>query len=387
MVEISGVKRLYRNTIRPERFLCLFVLAELAFVFVYDRYIGNFQVRGDRIWEIVILIVLLGGGRIALSWRYERNWMSLISAALAPVLMIEVVELWTYIKPIRTIVIVGTIIALMVGFVWTFGEIHYIPCVQVKRRAWFIKGSLLSHILFCIVLIVAFGYIKYLIIFQKPIRFGDVPYTSSPAYNGITDYDNSVAANIETLARIDPEGGWGTLSLDGKVEVLRTYIRVECRYLGMIDSAPSLEIGYLKPGAAAQYDPVRDTITISYIEVVDARTDGYELIRTLCHELFHRYQLYQVRLYERVTSDDQSAIFADLLILRDARVYREEMGSYVTPGKGSEFSFFEYKTQRLEQDADQYGDRSEEDYRKRIAEYLTEQSASLLIDSAGDIGH
>ncbi len=50
------------------------------------------------------------------------------------------------------------------------------------------------------------------------------------------------------------------MSLDEKTEVLETVIRIECRYLGMRDSAPALEIAYLEEGLLGQYNSERDVV-------------------------------------------------------------------------------------------------------------------------------
>ena len=141
---------------------------------------------------------------------------------------------------------------------------------------------------------------KVLIASHYTISYSDIAYSLSESYNDIPDYENSLSANIATVAKIDPDGGWGSLPLEEKIEVLETIIRIECRYLGMQDSAPALELAYLEEGLLGQYDSEKDVVTLSYNYVVDSEAGGYSVIQVLCHEIYHRYQLYQVNLLQAI---------------------------------------------------------------------------------------
>lgn len=70
----------------------------------------------------------------------------------------------------------------------------------------------------------------------------------------------------------------GSLTVSEKTEVLETIIRVECRYLGMRDSAPALELAYLEEGLLGEYDNEKDQITLSYNHVVDSGSSGYSVV-------------------------------------------------------------------------------------------------------------
>ena len=213
-------------------------------------------------------------------------------------------------------------------------------------------------------------YGKSLIATHYAVSYSDIAYSLSESYNDIPDYENSLAANIETVAKIDPDGGWGSLSIDEKTAILETVVRIECRYLGMRDFAPSLELAYLEEGLLGQYDNERDVITLSYNYVVDSGSSGYSVVQVLCHEIYHRYQLYQVNLLQVIRESDDSAKYANLLFLDNAEVYEEEFSNYISPDDNSVVSYYLYSSQKLERDAEKYSNASVVDYYEQIRSYL-----------------
>lgn len=233
-----------------------------------------------------------------------------------------------------------------------------------------IKAAHASRIICCFILLGTCICGKALISSHYVISYRDIAYSSSETYNDIPDYENSLSANIATVAKMDPEGGWGSLSLDEKTEVLETVIRIECRYLGMRDSAPALEIAYLEEGLLGQYDSERDVITLSYNYVVDSEAGGYSVVQVLCHELYHRYQHYQVRLLQAIRGNDDIAKYANLLVLDTAGIYEDEFSNYIFPDDGSVVSYYMYSSQRIERDAEKYGNASVVDYYEQICSYL-----------------
>lgn len=169
---------------------------------------------------------------------------------------------------------------------------------------------------------------------------------------------------------MDPYGGWPELTIDEKMDVLQTICRIECRYLGMRDSAPALELAYLEEGLLGQYNHETDKITLSYNYIVDTNASAYSICQVLCHELYHRYQRYQVNMLEAIRNSDDTAKYANLLLLDSASVYEDEMDNYITPTGDSRLSYYLYYSQRLERDAEKYGNEAVNDYYEQIQEYL-----------------
>ena len=53
----------------------------------------------------------------------------------------------------------------------------------------------------------------------------DIEYLVSDTQNDVPDYENSLSANIETVVKMDPDGGWAELTTDEKMDVLRDYFQ------------------------------------------------------------------------------------------------------------------------------------------------------------------
>lgn len=212
------------------------------------------------------------------------------------------------------------------------------------------------------------GYGKFLINTHYTVSYSDLLYEVSLYENGVADYENSLAANIETVAQLDPEMGWKDLSIDEKMRVLGTVIRIECRYLGMQDSMPSLEVSYLEEGLLGQYNYENDNVTLSYNYII-SETSGYSILRVLTHEVYHRYQHYLVGMLEMLGSSAETAKYKNLLFLDKLTVYKDEIENYVS-ADGSDISYYLYHSQQLERDADKYRDASVDEYYREIQKYL-----------------
>lgn len=366
MEETKRSIRVANNRFSFERFVRLFVLIEVLIVFVYTKYIATFSVYGSRLWLLAFAITVFAGGSLVLSWKIERNWLSLLSGTILPVLVFEVVSMWKYSLVIQIVSIIVGIIAIALGIIWASKKVSPIKRVNLRREAMSIKAARASRIICCMLLIGVCIYGKSLIATHFAVSYSDIAYSLSDSYNDIPDYENSLTANIATVAKIDPDGGWGSLSIDEKTAVLETVVRIECRYLGMCDSAPSLELAYLEEGLLGQYDNEMDVITLSYNYVIDSGSSGYPVVRVLCHELYHRYQRYQVSLLQAIRDSDDTAKYANLLFLNDARVYEEESSNYISPDDNSVVSYYMYSVQELEKDAEKYANASVADYYQKI---------------------
>ena len=320
--------RIANNRFPFVRFIRLFTGIEILLVFLYTKYFATFSVYGDRVRVLLIIAAVAASGSLVLSWRLERNWASLIGGTFLPVLLYEAISMRKYFPVIRIMLVAGGSVSVAVGFFYVAKKLGRIKRIRNRRKVFMIKT------------------------------------------NDITDYDNSLTANIETVAKIDPEGGWGSLSVDEKTEVLKTIIRIECRYLGMYDSAPSLELAYLEEGLLGQYDNESDVITLSYNYVIDSKASGYSVLQVLCHELYHRYQRYQVDLLQAIRNSDDTAKYADLLVLNNAGIYEDELNNYISPDDDTGISYYLYSSQKLERDAEKYGNASAYDYYEQIRAYL-----------------
>lgn len=370
MEDKNRCSKIANNKFSFERFIRFFVVIEILLVFLYTRHIATFSVYGSKIWLLACIITVFAGGSLILSWKFERNWVSLISGTILPVLLYEATSMCKYSFAARIIIIVGGVGSISIGIFWAATKVSKIKRVSRRREAFIIKSARASRIICCMVLLGVCIYGKSLIATHYSVSYSDITYDVSGDYYYIPDYGNSLTANIATAAKIDPDGGWGALSVEEKTEVLETIIRIECRYLGMRDSAPSLELAYLEEGLLGEYEHVNDIVTLSYNYVVDSGSSGYSVVQVLCHELYHRYQLYQVNLLEALRTNSDTDKYADLLLLDTAEIYEEEMSNYMSPATGSTISYYQYSSQEMERDAEKYGNASMVDYYEKIRSYF-----------------
>jgi predicted SprT family Zn-dependent metalloprotease len=97
--------------------------------------------------------------------------------------------------------------------------------------------------------------------------------------------------------------------------------------------------------------------------------DGVAVIQVLCHEIYHRYQHYQVNLLQAIRDNSDTAKYANLLLLDTAGIYENESSNYISPDD-SAISYYMYSSQRLERDAEKYSNASVVDYYEQICSYL-----------------
>lgn len=370
MKENNRHDRIVNNSFTIEWYIRFFAAIEILLAFLYAKYLATFSIYGSRIWFFTIIIFVFAVIGLVLSWKLERNWISLVSGTILPVLLYEFIGMWKYSLAIRIIGVVGGIMAIIVGCYWANKKTRRVKRISIRREVFVIKAARASRIVCCVVLLVTCVVGKVLIQSHYTVSYSDIAYLISDTNNDIEDYENSLTANIATVAKIDPDGGWGSLAVSEKTEVLETIIRVECRYLGMRDSALALELAYLEEGLLGEYDNEKDQITLSYNHVVDSGSSGYSVVQVLCHEVYHRYQRYQANLLQEIRDGDNTSKHANLLIFDDAGIYEEEFSSYYSPKDDSVLSYYLYSSQSLERDAEKYANASTVDYYKQIQTYF-----------------
>ena len=362
------IAKIKNNKIPAKAYFKIFLVVEILFVFLYVRYAATFYVYGSRLWKLVVITIILGGYNYLASRKRERNIISLLTGAAMPILLFEALYMWTYSDVVRKAIAIGTLAVLVCASLYSLIKARNITKPVVKRKVLISKSAFLARVLLCIVLTGTCIYGKFLINTHYTVSFSELLYEDSSEVNGIPDYENSLAANIEIVAKLDPEMGWEDLTIEEKTGVLETIVRVECRYLGMKDALPSLKVSYLEEGLLGQYNYEEDSITISYNYLV-SEASGYSILRVLTHELYHRYQHYLVAMLDALRSSEDTEKYADLLLLYDLTVYQNEIENYVSPD-GSVISYYLYDSQRLERDADKYGDSSTVEYYNEIQDYL-----------------
>ena len=187
-------KGIVNNRISFERFVRLFVMIEIVLVFLYTKRFATFSVYGNRTWGLVIIVAVLALGSLVLSWKLERNWISLISGTLMPVLAYEAISMWRYSLAIRIMIIAGCFVAVAVGLIWAVKKANRTKRIRIKREVFVIKAARASRIICCLVLLSACICGKVLIASHYTISYSNIAYSLSESYNDIPDYENSLSA-------------------------------------------------------------------------------------------------------------------------------------------------------------------------------------------------
>lgn len=131
---------------------------------------------------------------------------------------------------------------------------------------------------------------------------------------------------------------WAELSLGEREELMQLYCDIECSYYGVFFpvDVELIDIWSLIQG---RYDR-RHTILLNTLFA--DQDSGYEMLSTLFHEVAHVYQKCLVD-----ASDALPEKYRDLIAVRRAATFREELKNYIT----TDVDLFGYYYQQLEIDA------------------------------------
>ncbi len=349
--------RVVNNRLTLQGHATLTIMLQAIFLLFY---INQFAVPDNKAWQLAVFVLIFTAGGFGLLYKTERNWLSIVACTAFPILLFEASSYWP-IADARHVLIVDTIcVCISVPLLLWEKVINLDTSRYVKIKIFAAKTARLILAILCLVCVLA-SFIGFKLT------------NAQTKMNHILGYENPRVAfeaaleeNMPSISRLDPNGGYITLSNDEKEEALEDLLRVDAIYLGMY-SIPNLVISPLEEGVRGQYERSADTIIISSDFVDENKTDGYELGYVLLHELYHRYSYELVELLEEIEADpDTEEKYAKLLLLNDAKRYRLELANYVDPDS----SFFGYRRQALELDANAYAKDGIQDYQNYIEAYL-----------------
>lgn len=337
-----------RNTLSKREYTFWVFLGAIVFSTLYRKFYAVNYIG----LEFTILQILMSAGLWFILMCRNRNYSSVFLSILLPLVVLETIEYWEYVPAVPKITEAAVLIALAVGIVLVRRDVG----CNIGRQWWItaFKGTFLKSFGMAACLIMLIGvvhgrsvHIRQISVLYRSV-LNDIEAESIAKKDEIT-----LNNNLETLSRLDPKGGWKTLSLEEKSDVLKPFIQSICWELGMRDSFPNLNIAYLSEELLGFYDRETDTVTLSYDYIVKAKADGYSVCRVLGHELYHRMQYYQIEMLEALEASETTAKYADLQLFSGIAEYRRESENYID---GQE-DYFLYATQTLERDAEIFGDK------------------------------
>lgn len=335
-----------------------FIVLLFVEAYIYYKFLATFSMVGVRAVFFLAIVLICGGFGIAFSLRCHRNILSLLIGVTFPILLYDSLIMCQFISQIRKFIIMGIVVAFVVVTIEVWNV--------TNRKRFIRKLVVVSRTACCIVLLVSSLYGNILIHNERTLALREGEYSQSEDKDGIIDYENTLAANIEILAKLDQKGGWEDLTLEEKLDVLEAVLKVECRYLGMLDSMPKLEVAHLADGLQGKYIHEEDRIVLSYSYMVETNANGYSVVQVLCHEMYHRYQQYQVDLLKEIRNNGKTEKYANLLLFYNTGIYEKEMDNYVSPSE----SYNLYAAQETEMDADEYAASAKRIYYEQIQSYF-----------------
>ena len=158
-------------------------------------------------------------------------------------------------------------------------------------------------------------------------------------------HEEAIMSN-EDQVRCFSDGSWSTLSNDDKLAAVQTIVDLEIIYLGIPHEIPVV-VMELSPNTYAEYSSKERAIHINK-GFIESEESPYVVLSVICHEIYHAYQFAQVYLY-----DSTNEVFQGLRIFDEARGYKYELTGFFKDSEGA--SWWEYKSQTMETNADKYG--------------------------------
>ena len=333
------------------------VTAMIWYKNIFFRCLGNMTLTQSRLvlWGVVVVGAVLG---ILFNWKRKRCGVSVAANLLIPYGLYTILAY----LPIRTVLIkvviaVGVVISVLVTVAIMRRKI-----VNVSNRRKII-GRRFLHSMRCTQVCMALSMAVIMITLGIGGVFGSAIMWATPAKtigNSSVSYATNISNNMDTVLKLQ-EDIWKDLTAQERLNVLQTIADVERNYLG-ISNELTVGTANLSEELLGYYNDRTHEVIISMDSLL--YDDVYEVLDTLCHEVYHSYQHRLVDAY--VASDAQ---IQNLRMFKNASYYLEEFSDY----KSGTENFCSYYAQECESDAREYAESSVLDYYYRISEYLGEE--------------
>lgn len=157
----------------------------------------------------------------------------------------------------------------------------------------------------------------------------------------------SETQDLNRLAVAMNDTTWNERSMKERADAVQTLVCVICGELG-VEDYPAVKVEKMNENTYALYRETKNEITVN-TKVLNGKPE--DIIETVSHETYHKYQHKIVALYNSMDSEEKKLVLFD-----KAREYYSELGNYVSGEKG----FEKYKNQALESDAREFAQQETE---------------------------
>lgn len=157
----------------------------------------------------------------------------------------------------------------------------------------------------------------------------------------------SETQDLNRLAVAMNDTTWNERSMKERADAVQTLVCVICGELG-VEDYPAVKVEKMNENTYALYRETKNEITVN-TKVLNGKPE--DIIETVSHETYHKYQHKIVALYNSMDSEEKKLVLFD-----KAREYYSELGNYVSGEK----DFEKYKNQALESDAREFAQQETE---------------------------
>lgn len=157
----------------------------------------------------------------------------------------------------------------------------------------------------------------------------------------------SETQDLNRLAVAMNDTTWNERSMKERADAVQTLVCVICGELG-VEDYPAVKVEKMNENTYALYRETKNEITVN-TKVLNGKPE--DIIETVSHETYHKYQHKIVALYNSMDSEEKKLVLFD-----KAREYYSELGNYVSGEK----DFKKYKNQALESDAREFAKQEKE---------------------------
>ncbi len=299
------------------------------------------QSDSARLLHAMIIVGTLAG--ILMTYEWNRNTFSSLVVSMIPY---GVYTYLAYRKSFRTFFNVLLVLAFLLAAVYLIYIVKARSrCLNPKRvkRLKFQKSYIvLSTILTLTSCVMVLTVTASVFVFNKSNSFSPDCYACDEEY--------TIASNIDTVCKLEADT-WKDLNVKEKMEVLQCICLIEGNYLGLHDKV-SVKLDKLDDNVNAEYSSEKNMVIIS--EAIMARNDSEEILKSVCHEMFHAAQWQYVKIYDSIPEEQKKCFF-----MYDAAVYKSEFENYKNGADGDIDSYY---LQKCEKDARAYAESAVEDY-------------------------
>ena len=297
----------------------------------------------------IIFVCVLAG--IVFTADTRRNYTNAIVSTLIPY---GIYTLISYRLRPRALVVVTLCAIVILSALYVMFCLSFIPKEHPRRDL--IIDRQIGFGIYGARTIIAFGFaaMMFLMYVNTFLGFTFFEMSERPA-DGREEH--TIDGHIEDLADLR-NIAWYDLTDERRMELLNIVKDIEACHLGLPHDI-TLVVEDIGDDLAAYYTDSTRTITISrdYFNNVKGR----EMLRVLCHEMYHAYQYRLCDAYDSVDGK-----YKDLLAFDYVKDYKYEINNYIS----SEDDMEAYDRQILEKNADKYADGAVGDYMRRINLYL-----------------